>query len=617
MSLLQIIVLLTPAVLGVLISLMFLGRMKLYSENSVFASTHAPTDKEVGLLELGGIAFFPILLVVVCVSMALPEYMGMDASVTEKVVESVRRILQLIAGSSILFFVGLKHDMNGSSLLARLAGLLFAACMLPISGLWVTSFQGLFGIYEIPAWVGIPFTIFLVMCLTEILTLLDDLDGLGGGLMFLIAAIFFRIFAYYGFILGAIVASATLGVPFCYFCLKLFSSKWKRTLMGRSGAYVLGYLLSYMTLAIIQQSERSMPLGSIMISMGILALPLLDMGRVLWSRLKAFRTLNAPDRNFMQHRHFRAGVNRTMVPPILLLEMVGFAALNVYWVLNDQNLTLLFFLNIILYLGLQILLSSLINLREKTYYHNLWEMNYGREVWESDIPKEVIRKKHQDFGTMGLPDEVILGDELGFIPDGMSIWERASKRAFDFIVASVLLIFFSPIILICYVAIKLDDGGPAIYKQERIGRFGRSFHILKFRSMKKNAESEGPALSTAGGDGDPRLTKTGAFLRKHHLDELPQLWNVFRGDMSLVGYRPERQFFIDQIMEHDPRYTFLYQIRPGVTSYATLYNGYTDTMEKMLRRLTYDLYYLEHRSWQFDLTVMWLTFTNVFSGKEI
>ena len=112
------------------------------------------------------------------------------------------------------------------------------------------------------------------------------------------------------------------------------------------------------------------------------------------------------------------------------------------------------------------------------------------------------------------------------------------------------------------------------------------------------------------------MTKIGKFLRAHHLDELPQLWNVFNGDMAFIGYRPERKFFIDQIMEHDPRYAFLYQIRPGVTSYATLYNGYTDTMEKMLRRLEFDLYYLAHRSWWFDCKVLFLTFLNIVGGKK-
>ena len=114
----------------------------------------------------------------------------------------------------------------------------------------------------------------------------------------------------------------------------------------------------------------------------------------------------------------------------------------------------------------------------------------------------------------------------------------------------------------------------------------------------------------------PRMTHVGKFLREHHLDELPQLWNVFIGDMAFIGPRPERKFYIDQIMEHDPRYRFLYQIRPGVTSYATLYNGYTDTLEKMLRRLRYDLFYLEHRSWWFDFKILVKTFLNIAFGKK-
>jgi lipopolysaccharide/colanic/teichoic acid biosynthesis glycosyltransferase len=131
--------------------------------------------------------------------------------------------------------------------------------------------------------------------------------------------------------------------------------------------------------------------------------------------------------------------------------------------------------------------------------------------------------------------------------------------------------------------------------------------------MKVDAEKYGPALYQ---DEDKRLTKIGKFLRDHHLDELPQLWNVLIGDMSFIGPRPERQFFIDQIMEHDSRYTLLYQIRPGVTSYATLYNGYTDTMEKMLRRLELDLYYLEHNSLWFDIKILWMTFTSIVFGKK-
>ena len=138
--------------------------------------------------------------------------------------------------------------------------------------------------------------------------------------------------------------------------------------------------------------------------------------------------------------------------------------------------------------------------------------------------------------------------------------------------------------------------------------------ILKLRTMKEEAEKDGvPQLAEKE---DSRLTPFGGWLRKHHLDELPQLWNVLRGDMAFIGPRPERKYFIDKIMEHDPRYELLYQIRPGVTSYATLYNGYTDTMEKMLRRLELDLYYLEHRSWWLDTKILFNTFLNIAFGKK-
>lgn len=201
-----------------------------------------------------------------------------------------------------------------------------------------------------------------------------------------------------------------------------------------------------------------------------------------------------------------------------------------------------------------------------------------------------------------------------FIPDGMNAFERNVKRIGDCFLALGALIVFSPLFLICYIAVKSEDGGPAIFKQERIGRFGRPFNIYKFRSMKLDAEKYGPALYA--GAKDPRMTKVGRFLRDHHLDELPQLWNVFCGDMAFIGPRPERKFFIDQIMEVDPRYRYLFQIRPGVTSYATLYNGYTDTLEKMIRRLHYDLFYLEHRSWGFDTKILFMTFMNIAFGKK-
>ena len=186
------------------------------------------------------------------------------------------------------------------------------------------------------------------------------------------------------------------------------------------------------------------------------------------------------------------------------------------------------------------------------------------------------------------------------------------KRIIDFVIAALCLILFSPLILVCWLLIK-NDGQPVIYKQERIGLGGKPFYIYKFRSMVVDAEKEGAELLQQ--ENDSRLTKVGRFLRAHHLDELPQLWNVLKGDMAFVGPRPERKFYIDQIMQRDPRYQRLYVLRPGVTSYATLKNGYTDTIDKMLVRLEMDLYYLEHQSLKTDIKILWKTFKDIISGK--
>ena len=192
--------------------------------------------------------------------------------------------------------------------------------------------------------------------------------------------------------------------------------------------------------------------------------------------------------------------------------------------------------------------------------------------------------------------------------------QRIVKRTVDIVISAITLVVFSPLFLYCYIIIKKEDGGPAIFSQERIGLHGKPFYILKFRSMRTDAEKGGPALFSQ--ENDDRLTKSGKFLREHHLDELPQLWNVLKGDMSFIGPRPERKYYIDKIMEYNPNYVKLYQIRPGITSYATLYNGYTDTMEKMLRRLDLDLYYLDHNSLLFDMKILWLTFTSIVFGKK-
>jgi len=203
--------------------------------------------------------------------------------------------------------------------------------------------------------------------------------------------------------------------------------------------------------------------------------------------------------------------------------------------------------------------------------------------------------------------------EVADYKDAMSGIERFLKRLIDFLAAFFGILILSPILLLVFLLIWLA-GGDAIYKQERIGYKGRTFTIYKFRTMRKDAEKNG--IPRTAEERSEQMTKIGRFLRDHHLDELPQLFNVLNGDMSLVGPRPERQVFIDKIMEVNPNYVHIYKMRPGLTSQATLYNGYTDTMEKMLTRLDMDLEYLTTRSLWGDCMIIFKTAFSIISGKK-
>ena len=198
--------------------------------------------------------------------------------------------------------------------------------------------------------------------------------------------------------------------------------------------------------------------------------------------------------------------------------------------------------------------------------------------------------------------------------DAMSGVERALKRMIDFTISLCGIIVLLPVYVLIYIVVLVFSGGEVIYKQERIGYKGKPFTIYKFRTMKRDAEKNGIPRTEEERRG--QMTGVGAFLRDHHLDELPQLFNVLLGDMSFVGPRPERQVFIDKIMEVAPHYVHVYKMRPGLTSTATLYNGYTDTMEKMLIRLEMDLEYLRNRSLWLDAKLIFTTFIYIVNGKK-
>ena len=194
----------------------------------------------------------------------------------------------------------------------------------------------------------------------------------------------------------------------------------------------------------------------------------------------------------------------------------------------------------------------------------------------------------------------------------MSDSELCIKRALDVIFSLSVMVLLSPVYVFLYVLVYATSKGQAIYRQERIGLHGIPFSILKFRTMCVDAEQQTPMLSQ---DNDPRITRVGAFLRKYRLDELPQMWNVLRGDMSLVGPRPERAYFIRQIEQKAPYYCLLYKIRPGLTSWGPIKVGYTDTIDKMVERLNYDITYMENMSLRLDLKILFFTIGVIIDGK--
>ncbi|MCF8378370.1 MAG: sugar transferase [Bacteroidales bacterium] len=219
----------------------------------------------------------------------------------------------------------------------------------------------------------------------------------------------------------------------------------------------------------------------------------------------------------------------------------------------------------------------------------------------------------QDFLTGAVRTEGIWHAPLVQIsPDLMPAWQMSLKRILDIIISLIGILILLPVYIVIGIGVKATSKGPIIYKQERVGLHGKPFYMFKFRSMYKDAENGTPKLSS---ETDSRITPFGKFLRKVRLDEIPQFFSVLIGDMSLVGPRPERQFFIDQIVKRAPHYRLLHKVKPGITSWGQVKYGYASNVDEMIQRLKYDILYIENMSLAMDLKIMIYTVLIVIQGR--
>ena len=271
-------------------------------------------------------------------------------------------------------------------------------------------------------------------------------------------------------------------------------------------------------------------------------------------------------------------------------------------------------------------LGGLADINDLIEHYHIEEVVFAVEDYEKDKINDMIKllDRRDDVIIKITPNlrDIIYGSVkinsifhsplITINPRPMAPWQYTVKRGMDIVLSLLALVLLSPVFLITALIVKLSSPGPVFYAQERVGYRGKPFKMHKFRSMYVDAEKAGPALSS---DDDPRITPFGRIMRKYRLDEIPQFYNVLKGTMSIVGPRPERQYFIDQIVELAPEYLLLQKVKPGITSWGQVKYGYAENVDEMVERLRYDLLYLENMSLATDIKILLYTVIIIFQGR--
>lgn len=273
----------------------------------------------------------------------------------------------------------------------------------------------------------------------------------------------------------------------------------------------------------------------------------------------------------------------------------------------------------------KVILGNINNLEQIVEQNNIDVVIIAVDDMDNDLIFSVVNKViHYDIDVCLVPRlfEIVIGKAMvadiksepfvSITRSVMPAWQQSVKRVFDVVVSCVALVLLSPLMLYLAVLIKKDSEGPILFKQERIGLHGKPFMIYKFRTMYCNAEKNGPLLSSVN---DNRITKCGCFMRKYRLDEIPQFFNIIKGEMSIVGPRPERRYYINQIERIAPFYCLIYKVRPGLLSWGPIKIGYSDTIDKMVNRLNYDIIYMDNMSLYLDIKIILYSFEIILKGK--